>query len=175
MPDGAFGSITIQAIQRFAHDYGARYPKAVASLRRGEGELLAFFDFPAEHWIHLPTGNIIESPLATVRFRQRIDEYVQQSRTDQASGWGTNVSDVTTLGDCLRHMRSATGVVSPCWAVRRRRLPDCRPSPANQEHGGLARRVAVVSVPITQRRRAASGSRRRGRTVVPYRILTAPR
>jgi transposase-like protein len=61
-----------QAIERFEADYGAKYPKAVASLRRDEDELLAFFDFPAEHWLHLRTGNVIESPFATVRLRQRV-------------------------------------------------------------------------------------------------------
>jgi transposase-like protein len=61
-----------QAIARFEADYGAKYPKAVASLRRDEAELLAFFDFPAEHWLHLRTGNVIESPFATVRLRQRV-------------------------------------------------------------------------------------------------------
>ena len=50
----------------------AKYPKAVASLRRDEAELLTFFDFPAEHWLHLRTGNVIESPFATVRLRQRV-------------------------------------------------------------------------------------------------------
>ena len=61
-----------EAIARFEADYGAKYPKAVASLRRDEAELLAFFDFPAEHWLHLRTGNVIESPFATVRLRQRV-------------------------------------------------------------------------------------------------------
>ena len=61
-----------QAIARFEADYGAKYPKAVASLRRDESELLTFFDFPAEHWVHLRTGNVIESPFATVRLRQRV-------------------------------------------------------------------------------------------------------
>jgi transposase-like protein len=61
-----------QAIERFEADYGAKYPKAVASLRRDEAELLTFFDFPAEHWLHLRTGNVIESPFATVRLRQRV-------------------------------------------------------------------------------------------------------
>jgi transposase-like protein len=59
-------------IKSFSRDYGAKYPKAVASLRRDEAELLAFFDFPAEHWLHLRTGNVIESPFATVRLRQRV-------------------------------------------------------------------------------------------------------
>jgi transposase-like protein len=61
-----------QAIERFEADYGAKYPKAVTSLRRDEAELLTFFDFPAEHWLHLRTGNVIESPFATVRLRQRV-------------------------------------------------------------------------------------------------------
>ena len=61
-----------QAIARFEADYGAKYPKAVASLRRDEEQLLTFFDFPAEHWLHLRTGNVIESPFATVRLRQRV-------------------------------------------------------------------------------------------------------
>ena len=60
------------AISRFEADYGAKYPKSVASLRRDETELLAFFDFPAEHWVHLRTANVIESPFATVRLRQRV-------------------------------------------------------------------------------------------------------
>ncbi len=61
-----------EAIARFEADYGAKYPKAVTSLRRDEPELLAFFDFPAEHWVHLRTANVIESPFATVRLRQRV-------------------------------------------------------------------------------------------------------
>ena len=61
-----------EGIQRFERDYGAKYPKAVASLRRDDEPLLTFFDFPAEHWLHLRTGNVIESPFATVRLRQRV-------------------------------------------------------------------------------------------------------
>ena len=45
-----------------------------------------------------------------VRFRLRVDEYVQQSKSEQASGWGRRVADVTILGECLQHLRSATGV-----------------------------------------------------------------
>jgi transposase-like protein len=64
-----------EAIERFDEDYGAKYPKAVGSLRRDEAELLTFFDFPAEHWLHLRTGNVIESPFATVRLRQCVTKY----------------------------------------------------------------------------------------------------
>jgi putative transposase len=59
-------------IEDFEADYGAKYPKAVASLRRDQDQLLAFFDFPAEHWVHIRTTNPIESTFATVRLRQRI-------------------------------------------------------------------------------------------------------
>jgi len=59
-------------IDAFTAEYDAKYPKAVASLRRDQAQLLTFFDFPAEHWRHLRTTNIIESPFATVRLRQRV-------------------------------------------------------------------------------------------------------
>ena len=61
-----------QGIHRFAQEYEAKYPKAVASLRKDQDKLLTFFDLPAEHWQHLRTTNVIESPFATVRLRQRI-------------------------------------------------------------------------------------------------------
>ena len=59
-------------IDRFAQDYEAKYPKAVASLRQDQDKLLTFFDLPAEHWQHLRTTNVVESPFATVRLRQRV-------------------------------------------------------------------------------------------------------
>jgi putative transposase len=59
-------------IKKFSRDYEAKYPKAAAFLRRDEAELLAFFVFRAEHRVHLRTGNVIESPFATVRLRQRV-------------------------------------------------------------------------------------------------------
>ena len=57
------------AIAVFAEKYGAKYPKAVECLTKDRDELLAFFDFPAEHWDHLRTSNPIESVFATVRHR----------------------------------------------------------------------------------------------------------
>jgi transposase-like protein len=61
-----------EAITRFATEYGAKYPKAVTTLEKDVDSLLTFFDFPAEHWKHLRTSNVIESPFATVRLRQRV-------------------------------------------------------------------------------------------------------
>ena len=60
------------AVERFATEYGAKYPKAVTTLEKDADVLLTFFDFPAEHWKHLRTSNVIESPFATVRLRQRV-------------------------------------------------------------------------------------------------------
>ena len=57
------------AIDTFADKYGAKYDKAVACLTKDREALLAFFDFPAEHWDHLRTSNPIESVFATVRHR----------------------------------------------------------------------------------------------------------
>jgi transposase-like protein len=57
------------AIDMFADKYGAKYDKAVACLTKDREALLAFFDFPAEHWDHLRTSNPIESVFATVRHR----------------------------------------------------------------------------------------------------------
>jgi transposase-like protein len=57
------------AIDVFADKYGAKYDKAVACVTKDRDAMLAFFDFPAEHWDHLRTSNPIESVFATVRHR----------------------------------------------------------------------------------------------------------
>lgn len=53
------------AIAVFAAKYGVKYTKAVECLTKDRGALLAFFDFPAEHWDHLRTSNPVESIFAT--------------------------------------------------------------------------------------------------------------
>jgi putative transposase len=61
-----------QAAKAFEADYGAKWPKATAKITEHLDVLLAFYDYPAEHWIHLRTTNPIESTFATLRLRQRI-------------------------------------------------------------------------------------------------------
>lgn len=56
---------------RFASEHQAKYPKAVQSLTANWERLVSFFEFPAEHWKHLRTTNVIESAFATVRLRER--------------------------------------------------------------------------------------------------------
>lgn len=59
------------AFDEFIELYQAKYPAAVECLKKDRDVLLAFYDFPAEHWMHLRTTNPIESTFATVRLRHR--------------------------------------------------------------------------------------------------------
>jgi len=59
----------LKAFDRFVQQFEAKYPKAVEKLTKDRDSLLAFYDFPAEHWVHLRTTNPIESTFATVRHR----------------------------------------------------------------------------------------------------------
>ena len=58
-----------KAFDFFLEADGSKDDKAVACLAKDRDVLLAFYDFPAEHWKHIRTTNPIESTLATVRFR----------------------------------------------------------------------------------------------------------
>jgi transposase-like protein len=61
----------LKDIERFSQEFEAKYPKAVDTLTKDQDELLTFFDFPAEHWIHLRTTNPIESGFSTVKARTK--------------------------------------------------------------------------------------------------------
>jgi transposase-like protein len=58
-----------RAMDAFVETYKAKYPKAAECLRKDREELLAFYDFPADHWKHLRTTNPIESTFATTKLR----------------------------------------------------------------------------------------------------------
>lgn len=60
-----------QAFQGVLKRYGAKYPKAAEKLETDREAFLRFFDFPADHWVHLRTTNPSESTFATVRHRTR--------------------------------------------------------------------------------------------------------
>ena len=60
-----------KAFDFFMQVYQAKYPKAVGCLEKDREALLAFYDFPAEHWVHIRTTNPIESTFATIRHRTR--------------------------------------------------------------------------------------------------------
>ena len=61
-----------KAIKAFEAEFKTKWPKAAAKIVDDAGVLLTFFDFPAEHWLHLKTTNPIESTFATVRLRTKV-------------------------------------------------------------------------------------------------------
>ena len=61
-----------RAIEEFAAEFGVKWSKAVEKITSEKEELLAFYDYPAEHWVHLRTTNPIESTFAPVRARTDI-------------------------------------------------------------------------------------------------------
>jgi len=60
------------AAKAFDSAYGAKFPRAAAKITGDLDQLLAFYDYPAEHWVHLRTTNPIESTFATVRHRTKV-------------------------------------------------------------------------------------------------------
>jgi putative transposase len=62
----------LAAVKAFGATYGAKFPKAVAKITDDLDQLLAFYHYPAEHWVHLRTTNPIESTFATVRHRTKV-------------------------------------------------------------------------------------------------------
>lgn len=60
------------AVEEFARTYEAKWPKAVKKITDETDELLAFYDFPAQHWVHLRTTNPIESTFSSVKLRTKV-------------------------------------------------------------------------------------------------------
>jgi len=91
-----------KAFDLFIETFGVKYPKAVECLTRDRDVLLTFYDFPAEHWIHLRTTNPIESTFATVRLR-----------TARTKGCGSRTACLTMvfkLARCAeKHWRKLNG------------------------------------------------------------------
>lgn len=76
----------IKAIDLFDETFRAKYESAVSCLTSDREVLLAFYDFPAEHWIHLRTTNPIESTFASVRLR-----------TNKTKGCGSRIACLTMV------------------------------------------------------------------------------
>jgi transposase-like protein len=62
----------VAAAQRFGAEFRAKWPKAADKIRDDLDRLVSFYDFPAEHWLHLKTSNPIESTFSTVRLRTKV-------------------------------------------------------------------------------------------------------
>ena len=91
-----------QAFDAFAEMFEAKYPAAVECLKKDRDVLLTFYDYPAEHWIHIRTTNPIESTFATVRLRHR-----------RTKGSGSRVACLTMvfklMENASKHWRALNG------------------------------------------------------------------
>ena len=91
-----------RAFDLFVETYQAKYPKAAGCLQKDRDVLLTFYDFPAEHWMHIRTTNPIESTFATVRLRTR-----------RTKGCGSRIATLTMvfrLTQCAeQHWRALNG------------------------------------------------------------------
>ena len=105
-----------EAFDLFVKTYEAKYPKAVECLAKDREALLTFYDFPAEHWIHLRTTNPIESTFATVRLR-----------TKRTKGCGSRMACLTMV---YKLMQSA----SKKWRLLNGSRADPRSPPRNVFH-----------------------------------------
>jgi transposase-like protein len=74
-------------ISVFEEEYGQRYAKAVETLSKDQDRMLTFFDFPAEHWLHLRTTNPIESTFATVKARTKKTKGAGSRKAGLAMAW----------------------------------------------------------------------------------------
>jgi transposase-like protein len=107
------------AVRAFEAAYGAKFGKAVAKITDDLDELLAFYDFPAEHWQHLRTTNPIESTFATVRHRTKITK----GPGSRAAGLAMAFKLIEAAQDRWRGQRPAPGRARP----RRRHLRQREP------------------------------------------------
>ena len=106
-----------KAFNRFTSLYRVKYDKAVACLEKDRDELLAFYDFPAEHWGHLRTTNPIESTFASVRLRHR-----------RTKGCGSRLATLTMVfmlaRQAERHWRRLNGSELIIHVLKERKFKD---------------------------------------------------
>ena len=88
----------IKAIEEFASEFGAKWPKAVSKIEEDTEALLAFYEYPAEHWRHLRTTNPIESVFAPVR-----------ARTDVTKGPGSRQAGMAMIFKLVRLQKGGGG------------------------------------------------------------------
>ena len=105
------------AFDRFTSLYRVKYDKAVTCLEKDREELLAFYDFPAEHWGHLRTTNPIESTFASVRLRHR-----------RTKGCGSRLATLTMVfmlaRQAERHWRRLNGSELIIHVLKERKFKD---------------------------------------------------
>ena len=115
------------AFDRFLAKYGAKYATAAACLAKDRRALLAFYDFPAEHWKHVRSSNPIESTFATVRLRTATTKGRLSRRTALAMVFKLAKS-------AERHWRRLDGSDRLCQLIEGVRFRDGEPVQATEDH-----------------------------------------
>jgi putative transposase len=109
----------LEEIAIFEKEYGTRYAKAVETLTKDQDRMLTFFDFQAEHWLHLRTTNPIESTFATVK-----------ARTKETKGAGSRKAGLAMAFKLLlaaeQRWRKVNAPSSRCPGQGGRRVPEWR-------------------------------------------------
>ena len=146
------GAAAEAARERFEDRYGGDYPKAAETLADDWDRMTAFFDFPAAHWTHLRTTNVVESPFAAVRLRTSAAKRLK--RVEGAYG-----PDLEAPHGGREAVPKAQRSPS---AARRAPWRPLRGRPAGPGRGGAARGLTVVPQPGS-----GPGRRRSGRTRPP--------
>ena len=114
------------AFDRFLAKYGAKYAKAAACLAKDRRALLAFYDFPAEHWKHVRSSNPIESTFATVRLRTATTKGCLSRRT-------ALVMVFKLAKSAERHWRRLDGSDRLCQLIEGVRFRDGEPVQATED------------------------------------------
>jgi Transposase, Mutator family len=96
-----------RAIQALVSDYGAKWPKAVAKVVDDTEALLTFFDYPAEHWLHLRTTNPIWVLSWSPAGRCHPGRFLPVADPDSQPIGAERLSLTRVVGS--RHMRAGTG------------------------------------------------------------------
>jgi hypothetical protein len=96
-----------KAYQHFIASFQAKYPKATACLEKDREELFAFYELPAEHWLHIRSTNVIESVFATVRLR-----------TNKTKGCGTRIATLTMVFKLITEAQKTWRKLDACKKLR---------------------------------------------------------
>lgn len=87
IPYAASRAEALQGRERFAKTFRSGHPRAVEILERDWDRMVAFYDFPKEHWKHLRTTNVVESPFAAVRLRTDAAKRFKKAENATAMIW----------------------------------------------------------------------------------------
>jgi hypothetical protein len=126
-----------RAVAAFKLAYGAKFAKAVAKVTDDLDELLAFYDYPAEHWVHVRTTNPIESTFATVRHRTK----VTKGPGSKAAGLAMAFKLIEGAQARWRAVNAAARRPGPRRRPRRTRPPRRTTQPRSRRHHHRSRLI----------------------------------